>query len=64
MERKLESNINYVVSGLERSGTEPMIKRGKDLGFKCGGKKEVLGAIVPKDKTDFFVKEILDFLKN
>jgi len=43
---------------------EPMIKRGKDLGFKCGGKKEVLGAIVPKDKTDFFVKEILDFLKN
>ena len=43
---------------------EPMIKRGKDLGFKCGGKKEVLGAIVPKDKTDSFVEEILDFLKD
>jgi len=41
---------------------EPMIKRGKDLGFKCGGKKEVLGAIVPKDKTDSFVEEILEFL--
>jgi len=42
---------------------EPMIKRGKSLGFKCGGKKEVLGAIVPKNKTDSFVQEILDFLK-
>ena len=41
---------------------EPIIKRGKDLGFKCGGKKEVLGAIVPKDKTDSFVEEIMEFL--
>jgi len=41
----------------------PIIARGKELGFKCGGKKEVLGAIVPKEKTDSFVKEILDFLK-
>ena len=42
---------------------EPMIQRGKSLGFKCGGKKEVLGAIVPKNKTDSFVQELLDFLK-
>ncbi|MCK5458371.1 MAG: DHH family phosphoesterase [Thermoplasmatales archaeon] len=42
---------------------EPMIMRGKNLGFKCGGKKEVLGSIVPKDQTDSFVKEILEFLK-
>jgi len=41
---------------------EPMIKRGKDLGFKCGGKKEVLGAIVPKDKTDSFIEELIEFL--
>jgi single-stranded DNA-specific DHH superfamily exonuclease len=41
---------------------EPMIKRGKDLGFKCGGKKEVLGAIVPKDQTDSFVEEIMEYL--
>jgi len=41
---------------------EPIIKRGKTLGFKCGGKKEVLGAILPKDKTDSFVEEILKFL--
>lgn len=43
---------------------EPMIKRGKDLGFKCGGKKEVLGAIVPKDKTNSFAEEIMEFLIN
>ena len=42
---------------------EPMIKRGKSLGYKCGGKKEVLGAIVPKEKTESFVQEILEFLK-
>ncbi len=42
---------------------EPMIKRGKSLGFKCGGKKEVLGAIVPKGKSESFVQEMLDFLK-
>jgi len=42
----------------------PIIQRGKDLGFKCGGKKEVLGAIVPKDKSESFVDEILDFLRS
>ncbi|MCK5258310.1 MAG: single-stranded DNA-specific exonuclease, partial [Thermoplasmatales archaeon] len=41
---------------------EHMIQRGKSLGFKCGGKKEVLGAILPKDKTDSFVEEIMEFL--
>ena len=46
-----------------KKNTKPMIMRGKELGFKCGGKKEVLGAIVPKEKTKFFVKEIIDFLK-
>ncbi len=43
---------------------QPMIQRGKQLGFKCGGKKEVLGAIVPKDKTGPFVQEILAFLQS
>jgi single-stranded DNA-specific DHH superfamily exonuclease len=45
-----------------KKSAEPMITRGKSLGYKCGGKKEVLGAIVPKEKTDSFVKEIIDFL--
>ncbi|MCK5030764.1 MAG: single-stranded DNA-specific exonuclease, partial [Thermoplasmatales archaeon] len=42
---------------------EPMIQRGKLLGFKCGGKKEVLGSIVPKEQTDSFVQELIDYLK-
>ncbi len=42
---------------------EKMIERGKSLGYKCGGKKEVLGVILPKDKTNSFISEILDFLK-
>jgi single-stranded DNA-specific DHH superfamily exonuclease len=41
---------------------ESIIQRGKDLGFKCGGKKEVLGAVVPKEKTNLFVGEIMEFL--
>jgi len=47
-----------------KKNAEPMIKRGKELGFKCGGKKEVLGAIVPKDKTNMFIEEIILFLEN
>ncbi len=43
---------------------EPMIERGKSLGYKCGGKKEVLGVILPKNATESFVDEILEFLKN
>jgi hypothetical protein len=46
-----------------KKNAEPMIKRGKELGFKCGGKKEVLGAIVPKDQTESFVNELIEFLK-
>ena len=41
---------------------ESMIERGKNLGFKCGGKKEVLGVIIPKDKTDSFIDEVMEFL--
>ena len=43
---------------------EPMIKRGKDLGLKCGGKKEVLGAIVTKEKTQDFLSELINYLKS
>ncbi len=41
----------------------PMIQKWKTMGLKAGGKKEVLGAVVPKNKTRSYVKEILDFLK-
>ena len=46
-----------------KKDAEPLIMKGKALGYKCGGKKEVLGAIVPKEKTESFLKEILEFLK-
>ena len=42
---------------------EEMIQRGKNRGFKCGGKKEVLGSIVPKTETDSFIKEIMEYLQ-
>jgi len=41
----------------------PMIQKWKNMGLKAGGKKEVLGADIPKNKTDTYVKEILEFLK-
>jgi len=41
----------------------PMIQKWKNMGLKAGGKKEVLGAVVSKNKTDTYIKEILEFLK-
>jgi single-stranded DNA-specific DHH superfamily exonuclease len=41
---------------------QPMIQKGKAYGFKCGGKKEVLGAILPKHKTQEFVDEVISYL--
>ncbi|MCW4049003.1 MAG: DHH family phosphoesterase [Candidatus Bathyarchaeota archaeon] len=41
----------------------PLIARAKILGFNAGGKKDVLGAIVPKESSDSFVKEVVEFLK-
>jgi single-stranded DNA-specific DHH superfamily exonuclease len=43
---------------------KPLIQKGKEYGFKCGGKKEVLGAILPKQKTDEFIEEIITYLSN
>jgi len=45
-----------------KKNMKPLIAIGKKLGFKAGGKQEVLGAIVPKEKTDSFLQEILTFL--
>jgi hypothetical protein len=41
---------------------QPLIQQGKMLGYRCGGKTEVLGAVVPKERTESFVQEILRFL--
>ncbi|MBN2600143.1 MAG: DHH family phosphoesterase [Candidatus Thermoplasmatota archaeon] len=47
-----------------RSGTnlQPLIQQGRMLGYRCGGKTEVLGAVVPKEKTESFLQEIFHFL--
>jgi len=41
---------------------QPLIQQGKMRGYRCGGKKEVLGAVVPKENTETFLKEIILFL--
>jgi len=41
---------------------KPMIQKGKDHGYKCGGKKEVLGVILPKTQTQQFIDEIITYL--
>ena len=41
-----------------------LIKKTKEQGFNAGGKNNVMGAIIPKDKTDFLLEEILNFLSN
>ena len=49
----------YVRSG---KNLHPLIQQGKMLGYRCGGKPEVLGAVLPKEKTESFVHEIVRFL--
>ena len=39
-----------------------LIQKGREMGFRCGGKAEVMGAVVPKEKTEGFVREVLLFL--
>jgi single-stranded DNA-specific DHH superfamily exonuclease len=51
----------YVRSG---KNLQPLIQQGKMLGYRCGGKTEVLGAVVPKENTEMFVQEIQRFLSN
>jgi single-stranded DNA-specific DHH superfamily exonuclease len=41
---------------------QPLIQQGKMLGYRCGGKPDVLGVVIPKEKTESFVHEIVRFL--
>jgi single-stranded DNA-specific DHH superfamily exonuclease len=45
-----------------KKNMQPLIEQGKTLGLRSGGKAEVLGAVVPKEKTEWFIQEILRFL--
>ena len=58
------TNENQLYVRTIENDMQPMIKKGKEYGFKCGGKKEVLGAIIPKQKTESFVNEIVSYLSN
>jgi len=40
---------------------QPLIISAKKQGYNAGGKTDVIGAIIPKEKTKSFVKEILDY---
>lgn len=39
-----------------------LIERAVGLGFKAGGKKDVMGAIVPKEETEGLLKEVSEYL--
>ena len=56
-----ENDQIYVRS---KKNLQPLIQQGKTLGYRCGGKTEVLGVVVSKEKTESFVHEILRFLSN
>ena len=40
-----------------------LITRAKELGFNTGGKKDVIGAIIPKSETERFLEETIDYIK-
>ena len=40
-----------------------LITRAKELGFNAGGKKDVIGAIIPKTETEKFLEETIDYIK-
>jgi hypothetical protein len=49
-----------------RSNTVDMhelIEKAKEYGFNAGGKADVIGAIIPKTKTEQFLEEIMEYIK-
>lgn len=40
-----------------------LITRAKGYGFNAGGKKDVIGAIIPKSETEKFLEETIDYIK-
>jgi hypothetical protein len=56
-----DSDQIYVRS---KKNLQPLIQEGKTLGFRCGGKAEVLGAVVQKEKTEAFLGSIMKFISS
>jgi hypothetical protein len=40
-----------------------LIERAKKLGYNAGGKRDVIGAIIPKSDTERFIAETIEYLK-
>ena len=40
-----------------------LIESAKEHGFNAGGKKDVIGAIIPKDETERFLAETIEYIK-
>lgn len=40
-----------------------LIEIAKNYGYSAGGKTDVLGAVIPKEQTDEFLKETIEYLK-
>lgn len=40
-----------------------LIERAKELGYNAGGKKDVLGTIIPKSESEKFLAETIEYLK-
>jgi single-stranded DNA-specific DHH superfamily exonuclease len=45
-----------------KKNLQRLIQQGKKLGYRCGGKNEVLGAVIPKEKTESFLIKIKNYL--
>ena len=55
-------DANQIYARSPRKDMTPMIKLGVFKGFSIGGKKDVIGAVVPKDKTEEYVQDIVEYL--
>lgn len=53
----------YVRAGQTGPVMTPVIDAAQEKGYSAGGKKEVAGIILPKSDTDYFIKEVIDLLK-
>ncbi len=58
----VSSNL-YVRTKLEKIDLREYITYCKEKGYSCGGKKEVLGAMVPTEELDYLRSELINKLK-
>ena len=53
----------YIRAGSPDIVLEPLIDLAMEKGYSAGGKKEVVGVVLPKEDTDIFINEITDRLR-